>query len=115
MLQAVHLLLAFKLFVVVVGVDPRWLLHSLTQHSTAFQDAGAGDANGLSHWRSTPLNYLEKTLLVRRGVLRASHVRRPTVTLDPDSQAYADLLVERMLAVVADLPAPSAAGRPAGP
>ena len=61
------------------------------------------------------LNYLEKTLLVRRGVLRASHVRRPTVTLDADSQAYADLLVERMLAVVADLPAPSAAGRPAGP
>ena len=60
------------------------------------------------------LNYLEKTLLVRRGVLRASHVRRPTVTLDPDSQAYADLLVERMLAVVAALPAPSATGRPAG-
>lgn len=28
-LQAVHLLLALDLFVVVVGVDPRWLLHSL--------------------------------------------------------------------------------------
>ena len=28
-LQAVHLLLAFPLFVVVVGVDPRWLFHSL--------------------------------------------------------------------------------------
>ena len=28
-LQAVHLLLALDLFVVVVGVDPRWLVHSL--------------------------------------------------------------------------------------
>jgi len=46
------------------------------------------------------LNYLEKTLLVRRGVLRASHPRRPTITLDPDTQAYADFLVERMLGVV---------------
>jgi peptidoglycan hydrolase-like protein with peptidoglycan-binding domain len=31
-LQAVHLLLAFKLFVVVVGVDSRWLTHSLRVH-----------------------------------------------------------------------------------
>jgi hypothetical protein len=54
-LQAVHLLLAFKLFVVVVGVDPRWLLHSLTQHSSAFRDADSA-----SEWKSTPLNYLEK-------------------------------------------------------
>ena len=32
MLQAVHLLLAFKLFVVVVGVDSRWLERSLREH-----------------------------------------------------------------------------------
>ena len=32
MLQAVHLLLAFKLFVVVVGVDSRWLERSLHAH-----------------------------------------------------------------------------------
>lgn len=31
-LQAVHLLLAFKLFVVVVGVDSQWLRGSLTSH-----------------------------------------------------------------------------------
>jgi hypothetical protein len=37
-LQAVHLLLAMPLFVVVVGVDSRWLLHSLRQHSRLFQD-----------------------------------------------------------------------------
>jgi KAP-like P-loop domain-containing protein len=63
-LQAVHLLLAFKLFVVVVGVDPRWLLHSLKQHSTAFQppknDGAAVPPDEQSHWESTPLNYLEK-------------------------------------------------------
>ncbi len=31
-LEAVHLLLAFPLFVVVVGVDARWLQHSLAKH-----------------------------------------------------------------------------------
>lgn len=67
-LQAVHLLLAFPLFVVVVGVDPRWLLYSLQQSSAAF----AGHEPGKNeepekdewredrHWQSTPLNYLEK-------------------------------------------------------
>jgi len=63
-LQAVHLLLAFPLFVVVVGVDPRWLLHSLRQHSEAFRSDDEGDApmseEERTHWQSTPLNYLEK-------------------------------------------------------
>jgi hypothetical protein len=64
-LQAVHLLLAFPLFVVVVGVDPRWLLRSLQRHSAGFQLADEGEdgeapsADDL-HWQSTPLNYLEK-------------------------------------------------------
>jgi hypothetical protein len=31
-LQAIHLLLAFELFVVVVGVDPRWVSRSLKKH-----------------------------------------------------------------------------------
>lgn len=44
-LQAVHLLLAFPLFVVVVGVDPRWLLYSLKRSSKAFrnQETGGGE------------------------------------------------------------------------
>ncbi len=63
-LQAVHLLLAFPLFVVVVGVDSRWLLYSLKQHSKAFQSE-ASEHDGLpdeeyAHWQSTPLDYLEK-------------------------------------------------------
>jgi hypothetical protein len=64
-LQAVHLLLAFPLFVVVVGVDPRWLLHSLRQHSRVFQNdelenGAEGPLEEEGHWKSTPLNYLEK-------------------------------------------------------
>ncbi len=45
-LQAVHLLLAFKLFVVVVGVDSRWLERSLEMHFPDMLDE--------------PDNYLEK-------------------------------------------------------
>ena len=56
-LQAVHLLLAFELFVVVVGVDPRWLLHSLEKSYTAFQKKGRKEAQS---WITTPQNYLEK-------------------------------------------------------
>lgn len=63
-LQAIHLLLAFRLFVVVVGVDSRWLMHSLRLHSDVFRDSleGGADAhqNDRAHWQSTPLNYLEK-------------------------------------------------------
>lgn len=63
-LQAVHLLLAFELFVVVVAVDSRWLLHSLQQHSKAFHseptDLAGIPVEERGHWQSTPLNYLEK-------------------------------------------------------
>jgi hypothetical protein len=48
-LQAVHLLLAFELFVVVVGVDPRWLLRSVQSHYADILDDHA-----------TPEDYLEK-------------------------------------------------------
>ncbi|MHA6782984.1 P-loop NTPase fold protein [Pseudonocardia saturnea] len=67
-LQAVHLLLALDLFVVVVGVDPRWLLHSLRdQYRSTLTDAPSGsgpadadrdDADRLM--LSTPHDYLEK-------------------------------------------------------
>lgn len=65
-LQAVHLLLAFPLFVVVVGVDSRWLLRAvqsqyerlLTGERNAAQ-AGV-PTDDAAHWASTPQNYLEK-------------------------------------------------------
>lgn len=59
-LQAVHLLLAYRLFVVVVGVDPRWLLHSLGSTYTAFQSDGRRFQRDAKVWRTTPQNYLEK-------------------------------------------------------
>ncbi|MEV4052877.1 P-loop NTPase fold protein [Amycolatopsis sp. NPDC049688] len=59
-LQAVHLLLAFDLFVVVVGVDPRWLLRSLSSHYDRLIEADpVVRADG---WHVTPEDYLEKIL-----------------------------------------------------
>ena len=66
MLQAVHLLLALDLFVVVVGVDPRWLLHSLRERvpDGVPVDGGGDDGRGPRRpdagWRTTPQDYLEK-------------------------------------------------------
>jgi hypothetical protein len=63
-LEAVHLLLAFPLFVVVVGVDPRWLRHSLTAHYPAtLAQTGrhvSGDGPAGPSLISTPQDYLEK-------------------------------------------------------
>lgn len=78
-LEAVHLLLAIPLFVVVVTVDPRWLqqavdvhyqamlhptTHPTTPHSTgAGAGAGAGalvDPADPELWASSPAQYLEK-------------------------------------------------------
>jgi hypothetical protein len=58
-LQAVHLLLAYPLFVVVVGVDPRWLLHSLRKKYRAFRPRAQREAIE-DVWQTTPQNYLEK-------------------------------------------------------
>jgi KAP family P-loop domain/Common central domain of tyrosinase len=56
-LEAVHLLLALDLFVVVVGVDPRWLLGSLEDRFSA-QFARRGRAG--RGWQTTPEDFLEK-------------------------------------------------------
>ena len=57
-LQAIHLLLAFPLFVVVVGVDSRWLLSSLEQQYA--RQVSADAAAKRSEMLSTPQDYLEK-------------------------------------------------------
>jgi hypothetical protein len=59
-LQAVHLLLAYDLFVVVVGVDPRWLLHALHEEYTVFAKDEQGTSPAENSWQTTPQNYLEK-------------------------------------------------------
>ena len=66
-LQAVHLLLAFPLFVVVVGVDSRWLVQSLEHEYDAILSAGKtgrNDAEQAGELTSTPQNYLEKIFQV---------------------------------------------------
>ena len=62
-LQAVHLLLAFPLFVVVVGVDPRWLVSSLSSHHVAMltsETRGVADPGEEGERASRPREYLEK-------------------------------------------------------
>jgi hypothetical protein len=57
-LEAVHLLLALELFVVVVGVDPRWLQNSLRHQ---YQDlTTSGDARTDPYLSGMPIEYLEK-------------------------------------------------------
>jgi len=68
-LQAVHLLLAFPLFVVVVGVDARWVSRSLAlrfkdlwrQVAVADGEDAAGDPDATA---ATPQDYLEKIFQV---------------------------------------------------
>lgn len=55
-LEAVHLLLAFPLFVVVVGVDARWLQHSLAKH----YDEQLSAPNRPEAGKATVTDYLEK-------------------------------------------------------
>jgi hypothetical protein len=63
-LEAIHLLLFFPLFVVVVAVDPRWLRHSLSHHypATLNEQARVSSIDGISgiSLYSTPQDYLEK-------------------------------------------------------
>ena len=55
-LQAVHLLLAYKLFVVVVGVDPDWMTDSLEFTYKQFQN----QKNNNKTKHATPQHFIEK-------------------------------------------------------
>ena len=57
-LEAVHLLLALPLFVVVIGVDPRWLLRALNAHYSEVLTPESGIA------AVRPEDYLEKIINV---------------------------------------------------
>ncbi|WP_327692381.1 P-loop NTPase fold protein [Streptomyces sp. NBC_00461] len=60
LLAAVHLMLALQLFVVVVAVDPRWLLGALEYHyRELFPGENTTDRAGTSP-PVTPLDYLDK-------------------------------------------------------
>lgn len=103
-LQAVHLLLAFPLFVVVVGVDARWIKQSLQVRYRELLDEGGGLPAGgslsseeLLIGRATTDDYLEKIFQIPfwlrpmdeartadmvRGLLAGSVVAAPPST-DP--------------------------------
>lgn len=58
-LEAVNLLMAFPLFIVIVGVDPRWVKNALIKkHTLQFRGILNGDGNGVE--QIEPSNYLEK-------------------------------------------------------
>ncbi len=63
-LEAVHLLLAFPLFMVVVAVDPRWLRHCLEKHYPDLLTSNIVQAAPLAHALpsrpATAQDYLEK-------------------------------------------------------
>ncbi|RKT54727.1 KAP-like P-loop domain-containing protein [Saccharothrix australiensis] len=93
-LEAVHLLLALDLFVVVVGVDPRWLLGSVRAHYTGLLD----HADASAPPAIPPEDYLEKIInipfaLPRMGagslgsVLRSmTDAERPPTTEPPTTE-----------------------------
>ena len=63
-LEAVHLLLALDLFVVIVGVDARWL-HLSLEHAYPHHLLGSADAGPESRSRAaSPTDYLEKIFQV---------------------------------------------------
>lgn len=66
-LQAVHLLLAYPLFVVVVGVDPRWLVSSLeaTMVNLEKHQGISPEADMLS---ATPQDFMEKIFQIPFGL-----------------------------------------------
>jgi hypothetical protein len=81
MLQAIHLLLSFELFVVVVAVDPKWLLRSLeAYYARQFQSS---PTTGAQDWESRPQFYLEKIFQIPYALqpMNAARFDRMVATL----------------------------------
>lgn len=85
MLEAVHLLLALDLFVVVVAVDSRWLTRALEVHYSELLGTRP-DAERDDLRESTPQNYLEKIFQITYALapMRATHLREYVDTLAGD-------------------------------
>jgi len=90
MLEAVHLLLALDLFVVVVAVDSRWLTRALEVHYRDLLVAtDSRESDGLR--ASTPQNYLEKIFQVTYalGPMKPEHVAEYVASLSSSQSAEA--------------------------
>jgi hypothetical protein len=91
-LRAVHLLLAFKAFVVVVGVDSRWVARCLANHHRdIFEQEKLDGRRG-----ATPLDYLEKIFQIpiwlepvppdRRVFMVRELLRKPAVKVEDKNE-----------------------------
>jgi hypothetical protein len=82
-LQAVHLLLAFPLFVVVVAVDARWIAGALHERYGGLLSAGdAASRNGTPAARyvaATPVDYLEKIFQIPLWSPMSQNARRKLI------------------------------------
>jgi hypothetical protein len=105
-LQAVHLLLAFDLFVCVVAVDPRWILQSLEESPGVTFGAASKDSDlAVLGGVTTPSDYLEKIFQIplwlrpvpadRRAALAATLLARD---IDQGDRA-ASIRDDRLLAI----------------
>lgn len=94
-LEAIHLLLAFELFVVIVGVDSRWLVAALEQHLKLVAESENGE-------RASAQDYLEKIFQVPIQVKR----------MGPDDFRT---LVEDIVGDAVRLPPPTAPAATAAP
>lgn len=100
-LQAVHLLLYFKLFVVVIAVDSRWLLRSLQKQYFALQggnhntDMSLLDSKALMS--TTPQNYLEKIIQIPFNLrtMGARELQRLVTSLSPHIEDEEDTAHEQ--------------------
>jgi hypothetical protein len=99
-LQAVHLLLAYPLFVVVVGVDPRWLINSLGSTFSAFQNNEKNVNDNNVQWHITPQNYLEKIFQIPfslRPMTENGYGKLIQELLNPTKTGETNIFKERMV------------------
>ncbi|MFE4969576.1 P-loop NTPase fold protein [Streptomyces sp. NPDC056660] len=95
-LQAVHLMLGLDLFVVVVAVDARWLIHSLRHHHNAlFQHENASASDGTRRdidGLATAVDYLDKIFQIPYALTPPppQTMARYLRSLLPDPQAEGD-------------------------
>lgn len=100
-LEAIHLLLAFPLFVVVVGVDPRWMHNALNIQYSKLLSASA-NSNGNGHPKiggvASSYDYLEKIFQIpfalkpmdpigRSKLIKAQFENRNTLALGQANQS----------------------------
>lgn len=109
-LQAVNMLLSFRLFVVIVAVDARWLSRSLERKYPDFFGVlgNEKDSSGSSR-RATAADYLEKIFQVPYWVPRMGE--KTSIALVGDLVASDRITIGPTLAAE---PAPAGVGTPAG-